>query len=131
MVSKRKSPRPVGAVTHRDGEWSVNLGAGGSWEFDRIEDAHALSAAVEKMLEDERKTTGVVLTSLAATFVTLPEDFASDHRKAWLFGVLCGWCDAALDHVAQLHRWGAPTVSRLVRYRSLVSALQEAAKPRG
>ncbi len=53
-------------------------------------------------------------------------DWSKDRRDAWMYGVVCGWDDAAMSEVAEAHGWGPGQVARLRVLRERFVAVQEA-----
>lgn len=72
--------------------------------------------------------------SLRSSMVTMPQDWALDHRAAWQYGIVVGWGDA-LPVVAARHGWDDATVARLRRMREAVATAKrdadEAAAAKG
>lgn len=80
------------------------------------------------MGEEMKKITNP-LTSLEVTIPFWVGDWSEDNRLAWVYGIVCGWDDEAMDEVAYLHDWSKETVERLNllhnRYKQLQREMKE------
>lgn len=86
--------------------------------------AHALASRGDAAGQAwERAELAAALDSLNASMVTMPHDWATDHRFAWQYGILVGWGPAD-ETVAARHRWDAETVARLRRFRAAVARFE-------
>ena len=47
-----------------------------------------------------------------------PRDWSLNPRDAWLWGIVVGWKDAAMQEVSEKHGWPEETVDRLKRLRA-------------
>ena len=56
-----------------------------------------------------------------------PRDWSSDHRDAWLYGIIVGWDDESLAELKGDHKWDDASVARLKRLRASFIALAEKA----
>jgi hypothetical protein len=73
------------------------------------------------------------LEYLSGALARHPRDWSTDHRDAWLYGVLNGWaCEKnhehdgidcstdALDEVAAQHRWSDKDLETFKRHRAAI-----------
>ena len=60
------------------------------------------------------------LVSISAAMAKHPRDWSSDHRDAWVYGIVCGWGDE-IDEVAAVHGWKDEDVERLRRMRAEIA----------
>ena len=67
--------------------------------------------------KDNEMAVGDPRESAAACMAASPRDWSLDHRDAWLWGIVCGWGEEALHHLAKKHNWNENTVSRLCELR--------------
>lgn len=63
------------------------------------------------------------LESVGASMSFHPRDWSRDHRDAWVYGIVNGWSQEALQELAQAHKWKPETVQRLQRLRAAVSSV--------
>ena len=54
-----------------------------------------------------------VAVSLKSCLVFHARDWAADKRDAWLWGIVCGWDEAAMTEVAAKFGWPTTEVQRL------------------
>lgn len=54
-----------------------------------------------------------VRDSICRVLTTSPRDWSMTHEDAWIYGVVCGWPEDAVEEVAARHRWSPITVDRL------------------
>lgn len=60
---------------------------------------------------------GDTLVSLMTTMATSARDWSSSKDAAWLYGIVCGWDEAALADLPVAYDWPAEQVDRLRRLR--------------
>ena len=56
--------------------------------------------------------------SLATAIACHSRDWSTDHRDAWIWGIVCGWDEYSLRDLVKQHKWTPETVARLKRLRS-------------
>ena len=61
------------------------------------------------------------IDSMRATVARMSRDMASDHRDAWVYGILFGWGDAALAELAKQHGWTFDEVAKLRRLSAAIA----------
>lgn len=66
------------------------------------------------------------LDSLDSVVAFSARDWSQDPNDAWLYAIICGWGNAALDEVAKKHRWSNDGVRRLGEYRKAVEGVRDA-----
>lgn len=54
-----------------------------------------------------------VRDSIRRVLTTSPRDWSIAHEDAWIYGIVCGWPEDAIEEVAARHRWSPITVDRL------------------
>jgi len=64
------------------------------------------------------------MESLQNTIASDVADWAADKRMAWIYAILMGWDDEAMDEVAKKHKWKSEDVARLRRYHQALAALR-------
>ena len=94
----------------------VALWLGGPNHSPQPADVEELARAKGKELDAVREAR----ESLRASMVTMPHDWALDHRFAWQYGIVVGWGEA-LPVVAARHGWDEATVARLTRLRAALA----------
>lgn len=52
------------------------------------------------------------------------QDWSTDKRLAWIYGIIMGWGDAS-DEVARKHRWTAEDVATMQRHRAALAILKD------
>ena len=52
------------------------------------------------------------------------QDWSTDKRLAWIYGIIMGWGDAS-DEVARKHRWTAEDVATMQRHRAAIAILKD------
>lgn len=57
-------------------------------------------------------TNHLVLQSLHDVIALSSRDYSTNHRDAWVYGIVIGWGDA-IDEVANKHGWSPETIERL------------------
>jgi len=62
------------------------------------------------------------MESLQNTIAFDVADWAADKRMAWIYAILMGWDDEAMDEVAKKHKWKSEDVARLRRYHQALAA---------
>jgi hypothetical protein len=56
------------------------------------------------------------------------QEWGSEKRNAWIFGIVCGWDEEAMIIIADKHRWKPHDVERLKRLRAQFEQLKHAFK---
>lgn len=54
-----------------------------------------------------------VKESLQMTVACDSRDWSSDKRDAWIYGIVLGWCEAAMVEIALKFNWSKEDVERL------------------
>ena len=60
------------------------------------------------------------LDSVRAAICLSSRDWSTDSKDAWIYGIVVGWEDAALEEVAKRHNFGYLEVERLRKLNKLV-----------
>lgn len=55
------------------------------------------------------------LESIRKAILFSSNDYSQCKRDAWIYGIVVGWPDEALQELAQQHRWEPETIERLKR----------------
>jgi hypothetical protein len=63
---------------------------------------HAENARLRRRIRDAR-----------SAMVTHPRDWSTDHRDAWLYGIIVGWSDESLEALADKHGWSTKMLDKL------------------
>ena len=65
------------------------------------------------------------LESLRTAVVFSSKDYGACKRDAWVYGIVVGWDDDALEELSEKHRWDKETVKRLKRLRQAYIKLEK------
>ncbi len=71
-------------------------------------------------MSDKLKTVREGLESLRKTIASDVADWAADKRMAWIYAILMGWDDEAMDEVAKKHKWKSEDVALHGVYRAVM-----------
>jgi hypothetical protein len=64
---------------------------------------------------DEQKMKEI-LESIYNAIVFSPHDWASHHRLAWIYGIICGWNDECFEEFKNEYNWDDETINKLKSY---------------
>jgi len=65
------------------------------------------------------------LVSIRKAILFSSNDYSQCKRDAWIYGIVVGWRDEALEELSQRHCWDPETVERLKRLHKAFAELNQ------